>query len=307
MSTNGLTRYNPRQGLATIAVAEAAEKHYARAKDVTQLTVAIRAKLEAQAEFVFWWDTQAQKAQGRPGKRNGSVTVLSGTNGLPDRMTISRWRRKLNDPAIFDQTVAAACARYVKILEFQSIDAQLKASGAFEWYTPARYVEAARAVLGQIDLDPASTEQANRVVKASRYFSQHDDGLRQEWSGRVWLNPPYGGLSASFTARLLDHVRSGTVTDAIVLVNSNSTDAGWFQPLWEYLLCFTDHRIAFQSSGQWESGSTHGSVFVYCGPQHQRFMTVFSPFGAIVQRARAVGHDPPATALGPPRAVECDA
>ena len=41
-----------------------------------------------------------------------------------------------------------------------------------EWYTPAFIVETARAVLGCIDLDPASCEYANRVVQAGRYFDQ---------------------------------------------------------------------------------------------------------------------------------------
>ena len=39
-------------------------------------------------------------------------------------------------------------------------------SGNFEYYTPPFIVEAARAVLGTIDLDPASSRQANLVVRA---------------------------------------------------------------------------------------------------------------------------------------------
>jgi hypothetical protein len=64
-------------------------------------------------------------------------------------------------------------------------------AGSHEWYTPAKYIETARRVLGQIDLDPASSEMAQRTVRADRYFSERDDGLSQQWQGRVWLNPPY--------------------------------------------------------------------------------------------------------------------
>ena len=64
-------------------------------------------------------------------------------------------------------------------------------TGDNEWYSPAHIISDARKVLGEIDLDPASSDQAQTTVQALRHFTQADDGLKQAWLGTVWLNPPY--------------------------------------------------------------------------------------------------------------------
>jgi DNA N-6-adenine-methyltransferase (Dam) len=72
-----------------------------------------------------------------------------------------------------------------------------QSQGSNEWYTPPWCIEAALAVMGGIDLDPASCALANETVKAARYYDKTMNGLEQPWSidgrpSRVWLNPPYG-------------------------------------------------------------------------------------------------------------------
>src|SRR5258707_12771286 len=124
-------------------------------------------------------------------------------------------------------------------------------SKSTEWYTPARYIEAARLVLGAIDLDPASCEAANQTVKAAHYFSPADDGLARPWHGRIWLNPPYGkphGKSGQelWTRKLLAEHEAGHFDQAVVLVNA-ATETRWFAPLWNFPICSPDHRIRFSS------------------------------------------------------------
>lgn len=157
-------------------------------------------------------------------------------------------------------------------------------SDSNEWYTPADYIEAARRVLGYFDLDPASSDAANETVQAECFYTKEDNGLEQEWFGNVWLNPPYGKDGPKFVSRLVEEYEAGIVTEAIILVNSNSTETNWFAPLWDYLLCFSNHRINFKSPVGNGNGSTHGSVFIYLGPNKAEFAKQFQAFGYIVRQ-----------------------
>lgn len=162
----------------------------------------------------------------------------------------------------------------------------LHSSDSNEWYTPALYVDAARAVLGAIDLDPASCDLANGVVRARQIFTLHDDGYARDWFGRVWLNPPYGrdggeSNQARWSAKLLAEYQQGRVAAAVLLVNA-TTDRQWFKPLWQYPLCFTDHRINFYNNTGKQDDPTHGNVFVYFGSDMRGFTEHFRQFGQIV-------------------------
>ena len=82
-----------------------------------------------------------------------------------------------------------------------------------EWYTPPEIVGLARSAMGGIDLDPASNEWAQGWIKAATWYGEEQDGLAQEWAGRVWMNPPYSrGRIAKFVDKLLG---SPAVTQAV--------------------------------------------------------------------------------------------
>ncbi len=284
-----LTKYDPQKGLKTMVVAEAAEKHYARAKDASKLQAAIRAKLEAQAEFVYWWDTQAAKQDGRPSKTVADLErLIAGRDGLPDRTTIHRWRQKLNAPDVFERTYEAACAKYATILEFDTTAHVGQNTGDHEWYTPLEYIEAAREVLGPIDLDPASSPAANATVKASQIFTADESGLDQVWDGAVWMNPPYAQpLITQFCEKLAASVRAGTVPAALVLVN-NATETQWFRSLADVAtaICFPTGRVRFWCPGKASAAPLQGQAVLYVGADLEGFARAFAPFGflAVLRR-----------------------
>jgi hypothetical protein len=142
------------------------------------------------------------------------------------------------------------------------------------------YIDAARAVMAGIDLDPASNPAANKVVQAETYYTAEDDGLAKDWAGRVWMNPPYeSGLIGKFAAKLCESFDSGGVTAAVVLVN-NGTETGWFQTMAARAsaVCFPKGRVQFWHPRK-EAVPLQGQAVLYLGSDAQKFVAEFSGFG----------------------------
>ncbi|MCI0662731.1 MAG: phage N-6-adenine-methyltransferase [Acidobacteria bacterium] len=135
--------------------------------------------------------------------------------------------------------------------------------------TPPQYIEAAREVMDGIDLDPASSDMAQEIVRANHYWTAQDDGLIQDWHGRIWLNPPYS-LTSEFVAKLVRE--EATIAQAIVLTSS-STDADWFHQLEEIAqrICFTKRSFIYPG----------GLAIFYVGDDALLFEGVFKQFGFI--------------------------
>lgn len=152
-------------------------------------------------------------------------------------------------------------------------------SGENEWYTPIEFINAAREVMGSIDLDPASCEAANKTVKATKIFTIDDDGLKQHWRGNVWLNPPY---ASDLIGKFADKVAAskGDIKQAIILVN-NATETGWFNTLISVAsaVVFPKSRVKFYMADGKTGAPLQGQAFIYVGNCPHKFLDVFKAFG----------------------------
>jgi ParB family chromosome partitioning protein len=292
-TSDDLTHYEPEGGLKRLVVAEAMEKHYRRAKDATGLCDAVELKLSEQRKFVLWWDQQ-EKHPGNQGAGRGQVRPSQTGDGLKlqalglDSSTVHRWRVRLADPRKYAIALEMAQALCVKVCEASRGVAtdQRGASGTGEeeWYTPPEYVEAARDVLGTIDLDPASSAHAQKWIKATRYLDKAADGLAHEWPGRVWLNPPYMQPDiAHFVEKLCAEVEAGRTTAAIMLTH-NYTDTAWFHRAAGTCaaICFTRGRVAFLNPAGEPAAPTQGQAFFYFGSAVAAFDHRFTAEGFVV-------------------------
>lgn len=159
-------------------------------------------------------------------------------------------------------------------------------SGDNEWYTPDEYLDAARRVVGEFDLDPASNPIANEKVRAATFYTAEDSGLVKEWAGVVWMNPPYEGrLIGQFAEKLCDSFAAGHVTAAVVLVN-NATETRWFQAIAEQAsaVCFPKGRVKFWHPRK-EAVPLQGQAVLYLGSDKEAFVSEFSSFGFCMEVA----------------------
>lgn len=154
-------------------------------------------------------------------------------------------------------------------------------SGNNEWYTPEMYITAVRDVMGTIDVDPASCDEANKTVGAVMYYTLENDGLVQKWTGNVFMNPPYGReVIGKFCRKFREEYLSGRMIQGIALVN-NATETEWFSDLASAssAVVFPRGRVRFYGVSGERGAPLQGQAFLYAGYQTEKFIRIFSRFG----------------------------
>ena len=148
-----------------------------------------------------------------------------------------------------------------------------------DWYTPPWVFQR----LGlDFDLDPCQPPDGIDWIPAKRRYSVHDDGLTQPWSGRVWLNPPYGKHTPAWLERMHNH-RNG-----IALVFAR-TDCAWFHESVAKAdaILFLRGRVKFVDGlgVTGGSGAGSGSMLVAWGRENVDALLAMRDLGHLVHNA----------------------
>jgi hypothetical protein len=287
-SSRELIELNARKAAIEILAAGNAEKIAKLVKDGSALEGAVIRKLEAQREFAAIHHELFHP--GRPWPNNSDVSVRIKSPefciglGLHER-TVRRWHGLLDQEKYSAELKAKYKRCWATIEGWQSANFSSESNS---WYTPERYINAVRQALGgEIGLDPASSPEANRTVGATKIFTLEDNGLLLPWSGyrTAFLNPPYGtykdengrtqSRAAAWCRKAIDEFKSGSIEACIILVNSLHSQS-WQRPLYDFPICFVDHRIQFVSAdGSENENPTFQNIFIYLGHEPDRFAQAF--------------------------------
>lgn len=92
-----------------------------------------------------------------------------------------------------------------------------------EWYTPAYVFDALGCVF---DVDVAAPVDRTHVCTPAHSFITADS-LARDWSGFVWMNPPFGHQSTkrAWLKKFFDHHNG-------VALTPDRTSAPWFREAW---------------------------------------------------------------------------
>jgi hypothetical protein len=275
--------FYPQDAATSLAKVQAIKGVAAKITDWELLAAAVEEEIALQAAFLEWWEAHVHRKGGERwiepaerGEQGLSVEQAEDATGISNRQ-VSKWHKALEDEDDYRDKLLRSARRRAG-LDVDDVDGADK-----QIITPPEIIEAARDVMGAINLDPASAPVAQQTVGAGLYLSPEENGLLQEWGGRVWLHPPHArALLVPFAEKLLGELVAGHVESAILLA-PNATDASWFHEAEGVagLICFPRGKLKFTDEDGEPVSTSHGQALFYFGEDPERFRDVFLQFGFV--------------------------
>ncbi len=124
----------------------------------------------------------------------------------------------------------------------------LFSSKTCEWETPAYLFEKYNYKY-HFNLDVCATDDN---AKCLQYYTKEQDGLRQEWRGVCWMNPPYGREIGKWVEKAYKSALKGAT---VVCLLPARTDTSWWH---DYCM---KGRIEFIRGRVKFGNSKHGAPF----------------------------------------------
>jgi site-specific DNA-methyltransferase (adenine-specific) len=108
-----------------------------------------------------------------------------------------------------------------------------------EWATPQGVFDLLDR-LYQFDLDACATPEN---AKCARFFTAAQDALQQPWTGRVFLNPPYGRVLPRWLRKAYQSAQAGATV--VCLIPARTDTAWWHDYVSQGQVFFIRGRLRF--------------------------------------------------------------
>ena len=114
-----------------------------------------------------------------------------------------------------------------------------------DWETPISFFTMMEKEHGPFDLDVCALPHN---AKCSVFYSPVEDGLKQDWFGTCWMNPPYGRNIAHWMHKAVDEVMNGNAKKVVCLVPSRTDTAWWHDYAMQGEIVFLRGRLKFEGA-----------------------------------------------------------
>ena len=102
------------------------------------------------------------------------------------------------------------------------INKGLLTSNTDQWATPQDFFDLCETQYGKFDIDVCANSQN---AKCAKYFDKEMDGLKQIWTGKCWMNPPYGRSIGLWMKKAYESSLHGATVVCLVPAR---TDTKWW-------------------------------------------------------------------------------
>lgn len=147
-----------------------------------------------------------------------------------------------------------------------TINSGMFTSDADDWTTPDDFYAVLDAEFG-FTLDPCCYAH---TAKCARFFTKEEDGLRQDWTGAVFMNPPYGRAIGKWIAKAYEAAQ--TTADVVVaLIPARTCSRYWHDYCMKAAeIRFVKGRLRFgcQSTDRHDNAPFPNAVIVFRKGDH---------------------------------------
>lgn len=132
-------------------------------------------------------------------------------------------------------------------------------SATCEWETPVELFDKLNDIYG-FEIDVCATREN---AKCPKFFTKEDDGLKQDWYGCCWMNPPYGREIGKWMKKAYEEGQKDATV--VCLVPARTDTAWWHDYAMQGDVQFIRGRIKF---GKVKNGAPFPSALVVF-PKHE--------------------------------------